>query len=161
MSLPKKKYWPRKLVTYKHVLTNTKSQYLYNITVYYNCFISVKRLLINNLSSRTPRLYCNVKHSSDLTPYRTLWFFGGGCDISIMCFFVVKLKFMVISCEKMHMISILVRYGFRWHSDKPYRTRLRLVRYGLSECHLNPCRTRMDTICISSVLMISTLCIYI
>ena len=73
----------------------------------------------------------------------------GGCDISIMCFFVVKLKFMVISCEKMHMISILVRYGFRWHSDKPYRTRLRLVRYGLSECHLNPYRTRMDTICIS------------
>ena len=67
----------------------------------------------------------------------------------IMCFFVVKLKFMVISCEKMHMISILVRYGFRWHSDKPYRTRLRLVRYGLSECHLNPYRTRMDTICIS------------
>ena len=47
------------------------------------------------------------------------------------------------------MISILVRYGFRWHSDKPYRTRLRLVRYGLSECHLNPYRTRMDTICIS------------
>ena len=47
---------------------------------------------------------------------------------------------MVISCEKMHMISILVRYGFRWHSDKPYRTRLRLVRYGLSECHLNPYR---------------------
>ena len=58
---------------------------------------------------------------------------------------------MVISCEKMHMISILVRYGFRWHSDKPYRTRLRLVRYGLSECHLNPYRTRMDTICISSL----------
>ena len=36
------------------------------------------------------------------------------------------------------MASILVLYGFRWHSDKPYRTRLRLVRYGLSECHLNP-----------------------
>ena len=28
-------------------------------------------------------------------------------------------------------------------------TRLRLVRYGLSECHLNPYRTQMDTICIS------------
>ena len=40
---------------------------------------------------------------------------------------------------------ILVRYGSRWHSDS-----LRLVRYGLSECHLNPYRTRMDTICISS-----------
>ena len=74
---------------------------------------------------------------------------SGGCDISIMRFFVVKLKFKDISCEKMHMLSILVRYGFRWHSDKPYRTRLRLVRYGLSECHLNPYRTRMDTICIS------------
>ena len=47
------------------------------------------------------------------------------------------------------MISILVRYGFRWHSDKPYRTHLRLVRYGLSACQLNPYRTRMDTICIS------------
>ena len=56
---------------------------------------------------------------------------------------------MGISCEKMHMASILVLYGFRWHSDKPYRTRLRLVRYGLSECHLNPYRTRMDDICIS------------
>ena len=89
--------------------------------------------------------YVAVKHSSDLTPYRTLWF----VEEVVMCFFVVKLKFMVISCEKMHMISILVRYGFRWHSDKPYRTRLRLVRYGLSECHLNPYRTRMDTICIS------------
>ena len=74
-----------------------------------------------------------------------------------MCFFVVKLKFMVILCEKMHMISILVRYGFRWHSDKPYQTRLRLVRYGLSECHLNPYRTRMDTICISYYL--DTICI--
>ena len=78
----------------------------------------------------------------------------------IMCFFVVKLKFMVIWCEKMYMISIIVRYGFRWHSDKPYRTRLRLIRYGLSECHLNPYRTRMDTICISSgriaVVMISS-----
>ena len=41
---------------------------------------------------------------------------------------------------------------FRWHTDKPYRTRLRLVRYGLSECHLNPYRTRMDVICISYVL---------
>ena len=30
-----------------------------------------------------------------------------------MRFFVVKLKFRVISCEKMHMISILVRYGYR------------------------------------------------
>ena len=74
---------------------------------------------------------------------------SGGCDISIMCFFVVKLKFKDIACEKMHMLSILARYGFRWHSDKPYRTRLRLVRYGLSECHLNLYRTRMDTICIS------------
>ena len=61
----------------------------------------------------------------------------------------MKLKFKVISCEKMHMISIRVRYGFRWHSDKPYRTRLRLVRHDLSEWHLNPYRTRMDTICIS------------
>ena len=25
-------------------------------------------------NSHTPRLCCNVKHSSDLTPYRTLWF---------------------------------------------------------------------------------------
>ena len=52
--------------------------------------------------------------------------------------------------EDMHMVSILVRYGFRWHSDKPYRTSRRRVRYGLSECHLNPYRTRMDIICIFS-----------
>ena len=39
---------------------------------------------------------------------------------------------------------------FRWHADKPYRTRLRLVRCGLSACHLNPYRTRMDVTCISS-----------
>ena len=50
----------------------------------------------------------------------------------------------------MHMVSIRVRYGFRWHSDKPYRTSRRRVRYGLSECHLNPYRTRMDIICIFS-----------
>ena len=36
----------------------------------------------------------------------------------------------------------------RWHSDKSYRTSRRRVRYGLSECHLNPYRTRMDIICI-------------
>ena len=66
-----------------------------------------------------------------------------------MCFFAVKLIFKDISCEKLHMLSILGRYGFRWHSGKPYRTRLRLTRYGLSECHLNPYRTRMYTICIS------------
>ena len=50
----------------------------------------------------------------------------------------------------MHMVSIRVRYGFRWHSDKPYRTSRRRVRYGLSECQLNPYRTRMDIICIFS-----------
>ena len=50
----------------------------------------------------------------------------------------------------MHMASILVRYVFRGHSDKPYQPRLRLVRYRLSECHLNPYRTRMDAICISA-----------
>ena len=52
--------------------------------------------------------------------------------------------------DDMHMVSIRVRYGFRWHSDKPYRTSRRRVRYGLSECHLNPYRTRMDIICIFS-----------
>ena len=50
----------------------------------------------------------------------------------------------------MHMASIRVRYGFRWHSDKPYRTSRRRVQYGLSECHLNTYRTRMDIICIFS-----------
>ena len=30
--------------------------------------------LVWTARSRTPRLCCNVKHSSDLTPYRTLWF---------------------------------------------------------------------------------------
>ena len=48
------------------------------------------------------------------------------------------------------MVSIWVRYGFRWHSDKSYRTSRRRVRYGLSECHLNPCRTRIDIIYIFS-----------
>ena len=48
------------------------------------------------------------------------------------------------------MASILVRYGLRWHSDKPYRTSRRRVRYGLSECHLNTYHTRMDAICIFS-----------
>ena len=34
-------------------------------------------LVTNIFNSRTPRLCCfNVKHSSDLTPYRTLWFAG-------------------------------------------------------------------------------------
>ena len=50
----------------------------------------------------------------------------------------------------MHMASIRVRYGFRWHSDKSYRTSRRRVWYVLSECHLNPYRTRMDAICIFS-----------
>ena len=74
---------------------------------------------------------------------RRLWNFNYVCSL------LWNIKFKVISYKKMHMISILVRNGFRWHSDKPYRTRLRLIRYGLSECHLNPYRTRMDTICIS------------
>ena len=30
--------------------------------------------IIQKTCSRTPRLCCNVKRSSDLTPYRTLWF---------------------------------------------------------------------------------------
>ena len=62
---------------------------------------------------------------------------------------VFNFKFKGISCAKMHMASIIVRYGLRWHSDKPYQTRLRLIRYDLSECHLNPYRTRMDATCIS------------
>ena len=45
-----------------------------------------------------------------------------------------------------YMASIRVRYGFRWHSDKPYRTSRRRVRYGLSECQLTPYRTSMDAI---------------
>ena len=52
--------------------------------------------------------------------------------------------------EDMHMVSIWVRYGFRWHSDKLYRMSHRRVRYGFSECHLIPYRTRMDIICILS-----------
>ena len=35
-----------------------------------------------------------------------------------------------------------MRYGYRWHSDKPYQTSLM--------CHLNPYRMRMDVISISS-----------
>ena len=54
------------------------------------------------------------------------------------------------SWDDMHMVSIRVRYGFRWHSDKPYRTNRRRVRYGLSEFHLNPYRKRMDVMCIFS-----------
>ena len=50
----------------------------------------------------------------------------------------------------MHMASIRVRYGYERHSDKPYQTSRRLVRYGLSECHLNPYRPTMDAICIFS-----------
>ena len=52
----------------------------------------------------------------------------------------------------MHMASILVQYGFRWHSDKPYQTRLRLVRYDLSD----PYRTQMDAICISYLELFSS-----
>ena len=104
---------------------------------------------ISHSVDHTPRLSHNVKYSSDLTPYHTLWIASGTYNISIMCFFVVKLKFKVILCEKLHIISILVRYWIIWHSDKPYRTSLRLVRYGLSESHLNPYRTRMDAICLS------------
>ena len=120
----------------------------YIVTSYLNAF---NLLNYNDIClykhSRTPRLCCNVKHSSDLTPYRTLWFVEVVVifQLESMCFFVVKLKFMVISCEKMHMISILVRYGFRWHSDKPYRQYI--------ELNLNPYRTRMDTICISYAIL--------
>ena len=69
-------------------------------------------------ASRTTRLCFNVMHSSDAISHSVVC--SGGCDISIMHFFVVKLKFKVILCEKMHMISIFVRYGFRWYYDKPY-----------------------------------------
>ena len=41
---------------------------------HYEWLLHVLRHLIWVASSRTPRLCCNVKHSSDLTPYRTLWF---------------------------------------------------------------------------------------
>ena len=44
-----------------------------------------------------------------------------------MCFFVVKLKFMVISCEKMHMISILVRYGYIALEWIPYAYHMRIA----------------------------------
>ena len=84
----------------------------------------------------------NVKYSSDLWPYRT--------PTGFVIFQTSLLKSKDIWCEKMHMASILVRYGCRWHSDKPYLTRLWLVRYDLSECYLNPYRARMDTICIST-----------
>ena len=52
--------------------------------------------------------------------------------------------------DYMHMASIRVRYGFRWHSVKPYRTSHRPFRYDLSECHLNSYRTRIDVIYIFS-----------
>ena len=95
--------------------------------------------------SRTPRLCCNVKHSSDLTPYRTLWFAEEVVIFQLCVSLLWNLNLWLFRARK------CIWYPFfRWHSDKPYRTRLRLVRYGLSECHLNPYRTRMDTICISS-----------
>ena len=60
------------------------------------------------------------------------------------------------------MASILMLHGFRWHSDKPYQTRLRLVRYVLSECHLNPYCTQMDAICTYSWLLsyMNVVCVY-
>ena len=105
--------------------------------------------------SRTPRLCCNVKHSSDLTPYRTLWFVEVVVifQLESMCFFVVKLKFMVISCEKMHMISILVRYGFRWHSDKPYRTPSKPISHS-NGYHMHIICNSLSTKCISNTMVI-------
>ena len=40
----------------------------------YGMAICVCSFEFNTGGSRTPRLCCNVKHSSDPTPYRTLWF---------------------------------------------------------------------------------------
>ena len=60
-----------------------------------NCLI-VCDLWRSNNHSHTLRLSFNVKYSSDLTPYH------------IPFFFVVELKLKDISCEKMHMESILV-----------------------------------------------------
>ena len=47
----------------------------YIVTSYLNAFnlLDYKDICLYK-HSRTRRLCCNVKHSSDLTPYRTLWF---------------------------------------------------------------------------------------
>ena len=116
-----------------------KTKY-YMPTFHQMCTISYNVLLLDD--SRTPRSSFNVKYSSDRTPYRT----QRGFVIFQIVLFLMELKFKGMLCEKMHMASILMRYRFIWHSDKPYRTRLQLVRYDLSECHLNPYRTQMDTI---------------
>ena len=57
-------------------------------------------MVIDKTYSRTTRSSFNVKYSSDLTPYRTLWFSAGVCDLSNEFCFLMKLKFKVCSARK-------------------------------------------------------------
>ena len=112
-----------------------------------NCVCSIIRVRTTNYNEhvityytlrKSYTLHDQVSMLSTVLSYRTLFSF-------------IWINVKVIPYGKMHMASILVRIGFRWYYYEPYRTRLRLVRYGLSECHLKPYRTQMDTICIESV----------
>ena len=101
--------------------------------------------------SGTPRSSYNVKYSSDLTPYRTLWFSAGVCDISNELCFLMEFKFNVFRVRKCIWHPFSCDMGLNGTLTE---THLRLVRYGVSECHLNPYRTQMDAICTSYCLVI-------
>ena len=52
----------------------------------------------------------------------------------------------------MHMVSIRVRYGFRWHSDKPYRTsRERVGLDGTLTSHIERVADEFDMACQSAI----------
>ena len=88
--------------------------------------------------SRTPRLCCNVKHSSDLTPYRTLWFAAEVVIFQLCVSLLWNLNLRIFRARK------CICYPFSCDMG---------LDGTLTECHLNPYGTRMDTICISYVLV--------
>ena len=88
--------------------------------------------------SRTPRLCFNVKHSSDLTPYRTLWFAVGFVMFQLCVYMLWNLNLRLFCARKCIWHPFSCDMGLDGTLDKPYRTRLRLVRYDLSRVPSKP-----------------------